>query len=87
MFYLDIPGGLAILVVVVFLIYASIKKIVDIVKRSRLCAKDRKSQKVFDLYLQLQRLSPEERDDFLKNQPQRIKERYQYAISLWGEPD
>lgn len=87
MFYLDIPGGLAILIVVVFLIYASIKKILDIVKRSRQWKKDRRSQKVFDLYLKLQRLSPEDRDNFLKNQPQRIKERYRYAVSLWGEPD
>ena len=87
MFWLDIPGGLAVLLVVIFLIYALNKKVVEWIKHLCQKVKDHQSQKVFDLYLQVQRLSPNDREEFLKNQSRRIQERYKYAVTLWGEPD
>jgi hypothetical protein len=87
MFGFEIPFGFALLLIVIYLIDKLLTKIVDGIEHAHQRNKERRGQKVFDLYQKLQRLSPEEREAFLNNQPSSVKKCFEKGVSLWGEPD
>jgi|GEM_PF-5839730 len=78
--------SLPVSVFIFLLIYAFFEKVDKIISTLRQRKKDRESQRVFDLYRKMQILSSEERQAFLSTQPKRVKKRYEYGVSVWGEP-
>lgn len=83
MLYWGLPVGLF----VILLIAAFFEKVEQWVRSGVTKRKERKSQQVFDLYRKLQILGPEERSAYLNNHSKRVRRRYEYAVSLWGEPE
>ena len=82
MLYWELPVGLF----VILLICALFEKVERGDMRCVKKYKDRKSQRVFDLYRKLQILSSEERFTYLESHSKRVRMRFEHAVSLWGEP-
>ena len=76
MFWIDIPFGLALLVIVIYLINRLLDRIVDKVEAAHQLNKDRMGRKVYDIYRQVERLNPDERKSFLDNQTRSIRRLY-----------
>jgi hypothetical protein len=83
MFWIDIPGGLAVLIVVVFLIYTLIKMIVNKIKDAAATRECKRKFKVIPLYDQIKGLNHTERQEFLDSLSPRERKRYEYALSVW----
>lgn len=86
MFWPDIPGGFALIISVCFLVHLFFDGMNKWVRRLLEKREERKSQQVFDLYRELQILSPKERYAYLESHSKRVRRRYEHAVSLWGEP-
>ncbi len=76
MFWIDIPFGLALLVIVIYLINRLLDRIVDKVEAAHQLNKDRMGRKVYDIYRQVESLTPDERKSFLDNQTRSIRRLY-----------
>lgn len=86
MFWIDIPFGLALLVIVIYLIDRLLDRIVDKIEAAHRLNNDRMGRKVYDIYRQVERLNPDERKGFLDNQTRTIRRLYKKGVSYWGEP-
>lgn len=85
MFWIDIPAGLALLVVVIYLINALINKVVDKIEEHRSHAKSERVKNAAAVYDRIRAIPKDERGNALQDRI--IRRRYKYAVSLWGEPD
>lgn len=85
MFWINIPAGLALLVILIYLINALINKIVDKIEEHRSFTKSEKVKNAAAVYDMIRAIPKDERGNALQDRI--VRKRYKYAVSLWGEPD
>ena len=85
MFWIDLPAGFCLLLLVILLIDFLLGKIVDRIEKCSLRRRSGKQAASFRLYQHLQTFSPAERKEILQGMPGRIRKRYARAVSIWGE--
>ena len=85
MFWIDIPAGLALLVLAVYLIDSLLEKIVDAFEKAAATRRQRRHFEAYDLYVELKNLNPSQRQEFLKTLPYRKRKQYEYALAVWGK--
>ena len=79
--YFEIPA----VVLIILLIDALLGKIVDAFEKAAATRRQRRHFEVYDLYVELKKLNPTQRQDFLKTLPYRKRKQYEYALSVWGK--
>lgn len=79
--YFEIPA----VVLIILLIDALLGKIVDAFEKAAATRRQMRHFEVYDLYVELKKLNPTQRQDFLKTLPYRKRKQYEYALAVWGQ--